>query len=124
MPTKLSDRTIAWMEGVQDENEKLRRDNEELEKANQLLQLDNAELQSKVGAARDAAERIAGIGAGAELGKSLADEVSRSIDLKRAVEACLVNLGDGNTMGGAPASNVAAARRNLKEALDAWQKAV
>jgi hypothetical protein len=86
----LSERTIKWMEGIQEENERVAQMNERLVEENAALGAEIRELKSQNKAV---------------------------VDLKAAVAGALTNLASVDTMSGAPVTNQAAAKRQLQDAL-------
>lgn len=93
----LSERTIRWMEGIQEENERLTEENERVAQTNERLVEENAALGTEI--------------------RELKSKAKPLEDLKAAVAGAITNLGGVGSMQGVPVSNQAAAARQLQEAL-------
>lgn len=88
-------------------------------RTNSELESTRGEFEVAIGGARFA---VSGNFEGGLL-QGLEDEAERSLKLKRAVEAALVNLRGDGVSGALASSSLSAARRNLTEGLRAWNMA-
>lgn len=113
----LNEQAWAYVERLEDEHATMKRRVREMEVAAEEVETVRQQLLDQLASVRF----VKGADA-AKLVEELSREVSRSVDLKRAVDSALVNLEAPGTMG-VPQSNVAAARRNLQDGREAWKRA-
>lgn len=111
----LSERAQAYIEGLLDERDELQAQVDSSESVISHLEQVRIELESKVLRLEEQMQTNPG------LANALAREVSRSVDLRRAVEQTMVNIGGPGSIQGIPASNAGAVRTVLSEALRKWE---